>query len=175
MAGDDAVVDSVMAQLNVIRVNGIEELLSTGALLAYNRCRPAAGWASSPRRAGPATSSATRSSAQGIELPDFAPETVARHRAAPAAFATAHNPLDVTGYGLANAPTGMLTAIDYALEAAIEDPGLDFVLFGGVYLPDERPPEPMASMMEDRWTGSASSMAAQPGSRSSRSASPAST
>ena len=159
VAGDDAVIDSVMNQLNVIRVTGIEELLATGAMLAYNRS-PAG------RRVGIVTASGgacdiicDAASAQGIELPDFAPETVAAIEPHLPPFATAHNPLDVTGYGLANAPTGMLSAIDYALEAAIEDPNLDFVLFGGVYLPDERPPEPMASMIEGRMDWVAEKMA----------------
>jgi acetate---CoA ligase (ADP-forming) len=150
VAGDDAVVDAVLRQLNVIRVNGIEELLSTGALLAYNR------WPSG-RRAGIVTASGgacdiicDAGSAQGIEVPDFHPQTVAAIEPHLPPFATAHNPLDVTGYGLANAPTGGLTAIDYALEAAIEDPNLDFILFGGIYLPDAAPPEPMASMMASR-------------------------
>ena len=37
VAGDDAVVDAVLRQLNVIRVTSLEELLTTGALLGYNR------------------------------------------------------------------------------------------------------------------------------------------
>jgi hypothetical protein len=46
---------------------------------------------------------ADSASAQGIEIPDFAPETaaaIARHLPP---FAVAKNPLDVTGYGLAHA------------------------------------------------------------------------
>jgi acyl-CoA synthetase (NDP forming) len=150
VAGDDAVVDAVLRQLNVIRVTGIEELLSTGALLAYNR------WPAG-RRVGVVTASGgacdiicDAASLQDIEVPDFAPETVAAIEPLLPPFASAHNPLDVTGYGLANAPTGMLTAMDYALDAAIADPGLDFILFGGIYLPDAAPPEPMASMMAGR-------------------------
>ena len=37
VAGDDAVVDAVLRQLNVIRVTSLEELLTTGAALGYNR------------------------------------------------------------------------------------------------------------------------------------------
>ena len=37
VAGDDAVVDAALRQLNVIRVTSIEELLTTGALLGYGR------------------------------------------------------------------------------------------------------------------------------------------
>src|ERR1700761_4223113 len=150
VAGDDAVVDSVLKQLNVIRVSGLEELLATGALLAYNRVP-------SGRRVGIVTASGgacdiicDAASAQGIEVPDFSPQTAAAIEPHLPPFATAHNPLDVTGYGLANAPTGMLSAIDYALEAAIEDPNLDFVLFGGVYVPDERPPEIMEAAIAAR-------------------------
>ncbi|MGH3171616.1 MAG: acetate--CoA ligase family protein, partial [Trebonia sp.] len=57
------------------------------------------------------------------------------------------------GYGLANVGTGggALNAIDYALDAATQDPGLDFVLFNGLSLPDARPPdELMATRMEQR-------------------------
>ena len=37
VAGDDAVVDAVLRQLNVIRVTSLEELLTTGAALGYSR------------------------------------------------------------------------------------------------------------------------------------------
>jgi Acyl-CoA dehydrogenase, N-terminal domain/Acyl-CoA dehydrogenase, middle domain len=50
-------------------------------------------------------------------------------------FASAHNPLDVTGFGtLANlsASKGPLTVVDHALDAAVQDPNLDFVLFAGL-------------------------------------------
>jgi acyl-CoA synthetase (NDP forming) len=150
VAGDNAVVDAVMRELNVIRVGGIEELMSTGALLAYNR------WPAG-RRAGVVTASGgacdiicDAGSAEGMELPDFAPETVAAIEPLIPPFATAHNPLDVTGYMLANAQTGVLNSMDYALDAAIEDPNFDYVLFGGIGAPDARPPEPMASAMEER-------------------------
>ncbi len=67
-------------------------------------------------------------------------------------FATARNPLDVTGFGLANTRSrGTRTAIDHALDIAVDDPNLDFVLFAGVNLPDARPPdEAMASFIEHR-------------------------
>lgn len=163
VAGDDAVVDSVLRQLNIIRVNGIEELLTTGALLAYNR------WPAG-RRMGIVTASGgacdiicDAASAQGLQVPDFAPETAAAIEPHIPPFATAHNPLDVTGYGLANAPTGMLTSMDYALDAVTRDPNLDFVLFGGIYLPDERPADDTAaSMIEGRLDWIAERLASSP-------------
>jgi acyl-CoA synthetase (NDP forming) len=153
VAGDDAVIDAALRQLNVIRVSSLEALLSTAALLGYDR-RPTG------RRMGVLTASggacdiiADTASAEGLEIPAFAPATcaaIARHIPP---FATAKNPLDVTGYGLANVAGGgdALTAIDFALDAAIKDPNLDFVLYSGLNLPDARPPdEAMATRIERR-------------------------
>ena len=151
VAGDDAVVDAALRQLNIIRVASVEELLTTAALLGYDR-HPAG------RRMGVLTASggacdiiADRASAHGIEIPPFSAGTTQAIAAKLPSFATARNPLDVTGYVLANARTTTLTAIDNALDAAVEDPGLDFVLFTGVTLPDARPPdEAAASLLEAR-------------------------
>ena len=145
VAGDDAVVDAALRQLNIIRVSSVEELLTTAALLGYDR-HPAG------RRMGVLTASggacdiiADRASAHAIEIPPFAAETTRAIAAQLPSFATARNPLDVTGYVLANARTTTLTAIDEALDVAVEDPGLDFVLFTGITLPDARPPDEAAA------------------------------
>ena len=45
MAGDDAVVDAALRQLNVIRVRSIEEMLGTAAVLGYDRWPRAGAWA----------------------------------------------------------------------------------------------------------------------------------
>ena len=37
VAGDDAVVDAALRQLNIIRVDSIEEMLTTASLLGYQR------------------------------------------------------------------------------------------------------------------------------------------
>jgi acetate---CoA ligase (ADP-forming) len=156
IAGDDAVVDAVLRQLGVIRVTSIEELLSTAGLLGYDR------WPRG-RRMGVLTASggacgliADRAGEQDIVIPPFAAPTVAAIKPYLPAFAAAHNPLDVTGYVLANRRVTALTAIDHALDAAVADPGLDFVLFCGVTIPDVRPPdERLARMAEERvrWLG----------------------
>ena len=153
VAGDDAVVSAALRQMNIIRVTSLEELLTTGALLGYNR------WPRG-RRMGVLTASggscdiiADAASAEGIEIPDFAPRTAEAITPYLPPFAAARNPLDVTGFGLANlgARTDALTAIDHALDIAVDDPGLDFILFSGVNLPEVRPPdEAMAAMLEER-------------------------
>jgi acyl-CoA synthetase (NDP forming) len=149
----DAVIDAALRQLNVIRVTSLEALLSTAALLGYNR------WPGG-RRMGVLTASggacdiiADAASKEGIEIPPFAPETCAAITPHLPPFASAKNPLDVTGYGLANLSrnSNALSAIDRALDAAIKDPNLDFVLFSGLNPPEARPPdETMATRMEER-------------------------
>jgi acetate---CoA ligase (ADP-forming) len=156
IAGDDTVVDAVLRQLGVIRVASLEELLGTAGLLGYDR------WPRG-RRMGVLTASggacgiiADRASVQDIEIPPFAARTVAAIKPHLPAFAAARNPLDVTGYVLANKRTTALTSIDHALDAAVADPGLDFVLFCGVAIPDVRPrDERAAKMLEQRvrWLG----------------------
>jgi acetate---CoA ligase (ADP-forming) len=151
VAGDDAVVDAVLRQLNIIRVASIEELLTTAALLGYQRVPRG-------RRMGVLTASggacdiiADRASAQGIEIPPFAAATTEAISAHLPSFAAARNPLDVTGYVLANARTSPLTAIDHALDAALADPGLDFVIFTGFTVPEARPPDDvLAKLLESR-------------------------
>jgi acetate---CoA ligase (ADP-forming) len=156
VAGDDAVVDAVLRQFNVIRVTSIEEMLGTAGLLGYDH------WPRG-RRMGVLTASggacgiiADRASAQGIQIPPFAERTVAAISPHLPSFAAAGNPLDVTGYMLANPRTEALSPVDHALDAALADPGLDFVLFCGLTLPDARPPdERLASRLEERvrWLG----------------------
>ena len=156
LAGDDAVVDAVFRQFNVIRVTSIEELVGTAGLLGYDR------WPRG-RRMGVLTASggacgiiADRASAQDIQIPPFSARTVAAISPHLPPFAAVGNPLDVTGYVLANARTEALTAIDHALDAALDDPGLDFVLFCGLTVPDARPPDDgTASRLEERvrWLG----------------------
>ena len=64
---------------------------------------------------------------------------------------------------LANARTTTLTAIDEALDVAVEDPGLDFVLFTGITMPDARPPdEAAAGLLEARIDWIAQRMASAP-------------
>ena len=95
---------------------------------------------------------ADRASARGHRDPAVrARQTTEAIAAQLPSFATARNPLDVTGYVLANARTTPLTAIDYALDVAVEDPGLDFVLFTGITVPEARPPdEAAAGLLEAR-------------------------
>jgi len=150
VAGNDAVVDAALRQLNIIRVTSIEDLLTTAAVLGYSR------WPRG-RRMGAVTTSggacdiiADRASAEGIELPAFSEPTAAAIAEHLPPFADARNPLDVTGYFLANRRTSSLTPVDAALEHAVTDPGLDFVLYSGLSVPDAKPEENAARVLEER-------------------------
>ncbi len=165
VAGDDAVVSAALRQMNIIRVTSLEELLTTAALLGSGR-RPRG------RRMGVLTASggacdiiADAASAQGITIPEFSPQTEAVIAPHLPPFANPHNPLDVTGYGtLANLGRRVArSAIDVALDAAADDPNLDFILYSGLTLPEVRPPdEAMATMMETRLDWVAQRIASSP-------------
>jgi len=123
-------------------------LLTTGAVLGYSR------WPRG-RRMGVLTLSggscdiiADAASAHGVAIPDFSAQTQAAIAALLPSFARPHNPLDVTGFGtLANlsGKKGPLQAVDHALDIAVQDQNLDFVLFSGVVLPEARPPDTEAA------------------------------
>ena len=72
----------------------------------------------------------------------------------------------MTGFGLLanlSGRTGPLTAMDHALDIAVDDPNLDFILFSGVNLPEARPPdEATARRLEGRLDWLAQRMASAP-------------
>ncbi|MGW4798248.1 acetate--CoA ligase family protein, partial [Nonomuraea sp. NPDC004297] len=123
LVGDDDVIDAALRQLGVIRVRSLEDLIITAGLLASSGPLPG-------RRVGVVTPSggaseiiADRAEDEGLELPPFAPETVARLAEIVPAFGTVQNPLDVTGYVLIDR-----TLLGRALEAVSADPGIDVVM-----------------------------------------------
>jgi acyl-CoA synthetase (NDP forming) len=156
IVGDDAVVDAVLRQLNVIRVASLEELLATAALLGYDRQPQGRRMGVVSTSGGACDLIADRASAENIEIPEFAPDTAAAITPLVPSFAAVRNPIDVTGYFLANRRTSALTPVDQVLDVAVADPGLDFVVFTGLTLPDAPPPDPaLAGMLEQRaaWLG----------------------
>jgi|SRR5579859_1645708 len=123
LVGNDAVNDAAFRQLGIIRVDSLEDLLTTVGVLGYTPILPG-------RRMGVVTPSggacdllSDRAPNEGIELPAFAQTTVERLQAVLPAFATVQNPVDVTGYVVVDR---LLT--QRALDVVAEDPGLDFVL-----------------------------------------------
>ena len=143
MVGNDAINAAMFKQLGIIRVHSLEELLITAEVLGYSR--PLLG-----RRMGLVTPSggacdilADRASEEGIQLPDFAPETVHGLQQILPAFSTAHNPLDVTGYIVIDR-----TLQQQALQVVVNDPGLDFIVYLSEPPRVAPPPTQLAPFME---------------------------
>ncbi len=97
LVGDDRVFEGVCRQFGLIRVHAIEDLLATADLCARaGRLRPG-GLGVVSNSGGICEIAADTADARGIALTPFTPAAVAGLRAALPAFATPHNPLDVTG------------------------------------------------------------------------------
>jgi acyl-CoA synthetase (NDP forming) len=121
-------------------VRSLEDLIITAGLLAETGPLPG-------RRIGVVTPSggaseiiADRAEDEGLELPSFAPDTVAKLEQIVPAFATVQNPLDVTGYILIDR-----TLLGRALEAVSADPGIDAIMLLSEP-PRTAPRDPAATM-----------------------------
>ena len=167
VAGDDAVVGAALRQLNIIRVASLEELLTTGAALGYNR------WPRGRRmgvltavrrllrhhrrrgqRAGPGD--------PGFRAADGGGDRTRTCRRSPPRTTRWTSPVSAR-WPTCPAGRASLTALDHALDIAVRDPNLDFVLFTGVTLPEARPPdEATARTLEARVDWLAQRMASSP-------------
>ena len=136
LVGDDAVVEAVFRQNGVIRVDSLEDLIITAGLLAETGPLPGGRFGFVTASGGASEIIADRAEDEGIEIPEFAPETVARLRNVVPDFAPVHNPVDVTGYILINRDL-----MRNALAAVQDDPGLDALVLVSD-LPRSAPPDP---------------------------------
>lgn len=97
LAGNDKVFDAACARLGVIRVHSVEDLIITTGLLAATGPLPAAGLGFISISGGACTLVADGAEACGATVPSFDAATTATLRTLIADFASAMNPLDVTG------------------------------------------------------------------------------
>lgn len=123
LVGNDAINDAALRQLGIIRVSSLEDLLTTAGLAGYTEPLPG-------RRMGVVTPSggacdiiSDLADEGGLEIPEFAPETIQQLQTVLPPFSTCHNPLDVTGYVVVDS-----TIQQRSLEVVINDPEIDFVL-----------------------------------------------
>jgi acyl-CoA synthetase (NDP forming) len=127
LAGDDRVFDAVFRQHGIIRVDSIEDLVTTCGLLdAYGELpgTRVAFVTGSGAMCGVIGDSAE---ANGLELPEFAESTVEELRAVGLPeFATAQNPLDTTGYVVID--TNLLPNSEAVVS---RDPNIDMLVVNG--------------------------------------------
>jgi len=127
LAGDDRVFDAVFRQYGIIRVDSIEDLVTTCGLLdAYGELpgTRVAFVTGSGAMCGVIGDSAE---ANGLQLPEFAESTVEELRAVGLPeFATAQNPLDTTGYVVID--TNLLPNSEAAVS---RDPNIDMLVVNG--------------------------------------------
>lgn len=97
LVGDDDVFAGVCHQLGVVRVDSIEELMFTAALLDKTGVLPDAGVALLSASGGMGELAADYAQAEGLRLAELSAETWQRLRAVLPAMATPANPLDLTG------------------------------------------------------------------------------
>jgi acyl-CoA synthetase (NDP forming) len=122
LTGDDRVIDAVFADLGVIRVDSIEDMLITaGAAAALGRLRkPGIGIVSIS--GGACDIVADRADDLGAELPELATETREALTAIMPAYGTVQNPLDVTGAAVIDP-----SIFTRAIEAMSADPAIGVV------------------------------------------------
>src|ERR1700744_2118741 len=92
LVGDDAVVDAVFRQNGVIRVESLEDLVITAGLMAGTGPLPGPRFGFVTASGGASEIIADRAEDEGIEIPEFTPETVERLRRVVPEFAATQNP-----------------------------------------------------------------------------------
>ncbi|HUN32420.1 MAG TPA: acetate--CoA ligase family protein [Trebonia sp.] len=136
LVGDDAVVDAVFRRSGIVRVDCLEDLIITAGLLAASGPLPGNRFGFITASGGASEIIADRAEDEGIEIPEFAAETVERLRQVVPPFAATQNPVDVTGYILVNRDL-----MRNALTAVHDDPSLDALVLV-TDLPRTPPPDP---------------------------------
>ena len=120
LVGDDAVISAVLSASGVIRVDSMEDLLTTAD--AFMRSGPVGGrnLAVVTISGGGCDLAADRADALGLRYPPLGEATMGRLRELLPSYATPQNPLDATGAAVADAPL-----FGAAIAAVAADPAVD--------------------------------------------------
>lgn len=102
LVGDDRVIDAVLRQEGVIRVDSLEDLICTGALCAGTGPLRADGVAVLSVSGGACDLIADRGEVEGLHLPEISTQTAEALAAILPPYGHPQNPLDVTGGALAD-------------------------------------------------------------------------
>jgi acetyl coenzyme A synthetase (ADP forming)-like protein len=121
LATPDVAVDALFRQAGVIRVDTLEELLSTAMVLAHQPLPKGRRVAIVSNAGGPGILAADACAGAGLEVQEFSDETQAALRAFAAADASVRNPIDL----VAGASAG---DFERAMRVVLDDPTVDVVL-----------------------------------------------
>lgn len=123
LVGDDRVVEAMLDELGVIRVDTIEDMLVTAGVAAHTGplARPGAGVVSIS--GGACDIVADLAEAARLPLPELDPATESAVRERMPDFGHAHNPLDITGAAIIDP-----TLWESAVAAVGTDPGVGVLL-----------------------------------------------
>lgn len=127
LAGDDRVFDAVFRQHGIIRVESIEDLVTTCGMLDAHGELPGSRVAFVTGSGAMCGVIGDTAEAHGLDLPDFAESTVRELRAIGLPeFATPQNPLDTTGYVVID--TDLLPNSEAVVS---RDPNIDMLVVNG--------------------------------------------
>ena len=98
LADDDRVVSAAFEQLGVIQVDSLEEMVATVGYLGHHPGVRGRRIAAVTASGGVCNLVADQCAVEGLELPEFPPETLEELGQILPEFSNPHNPLDVTGY-----------------------------------------------------------------------------
>lgn len=136
LVGDDSVIDAIFSQLGVVRVDSLEDLVSTAEIFA-------SGTQFAGNRFGVVSSSgganeiiADCAELAGLVFPEFDPATEQALREFLPAFANVSNPVDITGLVVVEDDLP-----ERAAEVVAQDPNIDGVIYW-TDLPRERSADP---------------------------------
>lgn len=128
LVGSDAVVDAVLRQYGVTRVDSLEELVETLAIFHTKKLPAGDGLAMAVSSGGTAGLISDMASKVGVPFPALASETAQRIDAVIPAFGTVGNPLDWTG-NVGRQPDVM----DECFAALAEDPNIHVIIYAQAY------------------------------------------
>lgn len=97
LVGNDKVFDAICREYGILRVDTMEQLLQTSAMLAHTGCLGPGGFAVASLSGGACEMIADLGEASRVPFAVFAKDTVAKLAEVLPEYATVQNPLDVTG------------------------------------------------------------------------------
>lgn len=122
IVGDDAVTDAVFRDLGVIRVHSIEEMIVTAGTAAHLGAVPAGALGFVTHSGGACDILADTSERWGAEIATLSQDTLDAMTEVLPAYASASNPVDVTGAGVNNP-----VVIETCITAMADDPAVAVV------------------------------------------------